>query len=145
MNALILPLAEQFMAGQMMGKGISFPSENKLGLGLMALSGILLTSGIGLTIYGSYLWLSNHYSPDTAFFLTGLVCFAAAFLVIATLCGIAWYRKAKLAHIKKEVTDITLEALNAIEEEISMPVQENPKTAVLIASILGFVAGNRIL
>lgn len=103
---------------------------------------VFLAIGFGALAAG--LWLESHYAPDVAAALGAGLCLAvgAAFAGLALL-GVS-IRRREIARVRQEITDIIHAALDFAEEEIREPVQENPKTAVLLASAAGFIAGEKL-
>lgn len=104
--------------------------------GILAL--IFLTSAL-------YMTLSDIYTPQIGALATGCVMafFAFGCLFIAN-------RKEKLQLTKKRsalpsVNDNQmLQTVQSVIAEIEQPIKDNPTTAVLLASIAGFLAADRL-
>lgn len=135
--------AERLVADKLISGGNLFWLEkNRLGAGLLTLSGGLFLSGLGLLVFSAFLWLQNRYAPDAVAALTGLILISIASLF--SLCAFILFnirnnRSRKLAH---EIEETFTSMIEILDRELEEPVGKNPKVSVLLASIAGFAAGN---
>lgn len=120
------------------------PSGSRMKDAIMVLSFVLLCIGIGFILYGTSLWFMTRYSTDIALLLTGGV---ALLFGAAAFCGVqgffyykAWRMKQVAAHIAETAEDLLKDVVECLEK----PVQDNPKTAVLIAAAAGYLATERL-
>lgn len=115
------------------------------GPNLMTLAGVLLAIAMGFFVYASYVWMSGVYSPEAAAFFTGLFVVALAALCCLVTYWSALYRKLRMKQYKDEIVETINDVLDVVDAELGESIRENPKTAVFIASIAGFIAGDRFL
>lgn len=142
MNAW-LPVAEQALMSGLLNNRASFMRKNKFGLAFAALSGLLLFIGLAFAILSLYGWLLSYYAqPLAALIVSGIVIGAS---LVSGVTGYLTLRKKRrsVAH-ETDFTHIITEITNIIGEEWTDPIQQNPKTAMLLASLAGLVAGDRL-
>ncbi len=118
---------------------------SKTGTTLMAIGAFLLTVASVFLIYAAYLWLGNNFPPDEAAAITGALVLGVAALFFLTSFGIWYYRRYRLLRARKDMTALFHQAIEFLDEELSKPVQENPKTATALASLAGFTVGEKVL
>jgi hypothetical protein len=145
MMSYLLANAEQLLIDSIVKGNTPFTGRNKAGAGLMILSGLMLAAGLGFIIYASYLWLNAHYLPDMAAALTGALALFMAVLSALMAHAYSEYKRLRLRKIKAEATQTLQNAFDMLNAELEHPIRENPKTSVLIASLAGFMVGEKIL
>ena len=120
-----------------------FETENKVGIGMIALSCLSLLLSVGFMIYAAHLHFISHYAVETAFFYTGL-CLFGLFLIFL-LCSIAvrYYRLYKIKQIKDQASAAIVEYSQKAEQEVSKVADEKPVETLLAASLIGFLLGKR--
>jgi uncharacterized protein (DUF849 family) len=139
MNALYA-LAEQAVINGVLSKNTPFMRKNKVGLGLAALSGLLFFTSVVFAIIAAYGWLLATYAQPIAALIVAAAVLGGSIIVGFT--GYALLRKRpKPAMQEGEITTLIADAVRLIDEELAEPVQDNPKTAVALAGLAGFVAG----
>jgi hypothetical protein len=140
--SLIAPVLRQVLIDRILQNGIPAPSNNnKIGWACFALSGLFAAAGVVFLLLAENIWLQDIYPPETALAFT-----AGTALLLSLTAGATGVviRKRQKKFIQRNMADIlqTTEALLlSIEDEIKVPVQNNPKTALTAAAIAGFVAG----
>lgn len=142
----VAQIAEQFMIDQfVLSNNPPFSGKNKVGFGLFALSGFSFIFGLGFVGYGGHLYMAANYPPDIAALMTGgfAIVFAAAVACIGYL--FLSYRKYKVSKIKADIAQTIAGAMDMFSDELGEPIKDNPKTSVLIASLAGFIAGEKLL
>jgi hypothetical protein len=141
----VLTIVEQMLNYSIANNKIPVTGESKIKTALVTFSSLMAFLGIGFFVYGGYIWLSNNYDLVTVMFAMGVIF---SFLSIA--CGIliyniALYKGKKLQAEKENFITTAKEAFEIFQQELEAPVNDNPKTALLIASISGYLAGERFL
>ena len=140
-----IPIAQQILLQNVMGGRSNGTSEmGKVRLSFYAFSGLLVIASIIFIIYGSHLYFLSGFSKDVAFILTGAVCLFFGMIVISTLAAIYYYKLCKYKKLKSEITNFTSDALDILQEEVESPIVRNPKTAVLLASLVGYLIGEKL-
>jgi hypothetical protein len=146
MLAYLMPVIKQLLIeGVMSSRSPILPKVSAAGISLMGLSGALAIIGIAFVMVSEYFWLKAMYMPDmAALFTAGTAVFLSLFF---GLIGMAIMKQGKDRHaVHTPPQDIakTIGALvDSLGEELEQPIRENPKTAVMLASLAGFVAGDR--
>jgi hypothetical protein len=118
--------------------------RDKFGWGFATLSIFLFCLGSGFLIYAAYLWLQSNYSPEMASLLTGTVSLLLAAIFVTAASIAQSYRRFRLKKMRQEIGATLHAALEMLEDELSDPVRNNPKTAVLMASVAGFLTGEAL-
>ncbi|MGZ9097056.1 MAG: phage holin family protein [Micavibrio sp.] len=137
------PILKQLLVEGFMNSNRSLPGFNPTGLGIMAFSAVLGVLGFGFLLYAGFLQLQDYYASDIAALIVG-----GTALVVALL--LAWigkkvFRKQSFmsqgmtqqGDLAKTVTQL----LDSLGEELEEPIRDNPKTALMVASLAGFLAG----
>lgn len=111
---------------------------------LMCATGLSSLAALGFGLYGFYLWLSQNYPPEvTAFAMAG------AFLgvsLLSSLLALAYrmIRQSKISQAKDDIRSMIGEWMDKAEEEFGEPIRENPKSSAALASMAGFMVGERL-
>ncbi len=143
MNALF-PIVEQLVINGLLSKKAPLMRKSKFGLGLAILSGLLFLITIIFALIGAYGWLLQEFSQPVAALL---VC--AGVLALSVIAGLSGYalltkKPAVPADHSEDITTLIAEMTAFLGEELAEPIQENPKTALLLAGLAGYVAGDRL-
>lgn len=133
-------LLERIMHGQS-----SWAQRSRLELGLIALGSVLVLMGSGFLFFAMHLWFQKNYPPELAAALTGAVILVLALLILLVSLRIFQWRRNRVMELKQEVHEALQTTFDFLEEELSEPVQNNPVTAVVLASLAGYVAGGKYL
>lgn len=140
-----LKVAEQLVISRLISKGFSPSGKTGAGMSFLTLSGLLLLVAVGFFVYAAHLWFAKTYEPEVAFAMTGGVIVFFALLSALGAYGVHAYKKQKAEIIKKEILHKMEDFFEAANDELGEPIQDNPKTSMLIASLAGFAAGERLL
>lgn len=145
MNAL-LPLIEQAIVNGVLDKKAPFMRKNKFGVGFAALSALLFIMALIFAVISLHGWLLTYYLPPVAALIVAGV--VLGFSLITGAIGYMFLKsRAKPGSPHEAGDDVTKllgDVTALVEEELSESVRENPKTAVLLASLAGFVAGEHL-
>lgn len=140
-----LEIAEQFLVDRIIGSKFPVTGESKIKFSLIAFSGLAGLLGLGFLFYAAYLWLSANYSLIVAMAVMGVISLSVSAIGAVVVISIMAYQHHKMKMIREEFIELAEQAFLNFEEEISVPVNDNPKTAVLISSVVGYLAGERFL
>jgi hypothetical protein len=141
----LFKIAEQAVISRLLGNGFPLSGKSKIGLGFLALSALLFLISVGFFVYGLCLWFNNNFPPDIAALLTGLMTFAISILIAIGSYAFLSYKRFRLRKTQKELQDIVYALLETGHEEVAGPVRERPKTAVLLACLAGYIAGEHLI
>lgn len=139
-----LRLIEHVLVDRLFTDRAPLTSFEKSGQVLCALSVFFALIGSGFLIYAAHLWLSGHYSPDTAAAMTGVLSFIFAAFVASIVYAAARYRQSRIKKIRKQVANTIKSTLSAMNDEWGDPIRENPKTAMLIGALAGFILEDQV-
>ena len=139
--ASIMPLVQQLVISRMAGGH----STQRLVTGgiTSAISLFLFCIGMVFAFYAENLWLRAFMSADLAALSTAISAFvfSAIFaMVVKAMANRRSYRNA-VAPDPEKVTKIFSELMESFSDDLGDPIRENPKTAIMLASLAGFVAG----
>jgi hypothetical protein len=136
MSTAAMAIEEILLASLVRGRTTFLPKGGKEWT-LVVLSFLLGGAGVFLAVLGLLRFLEGRYPPDLAALVCAGAVLAAAFLA-AACCR---RRKAPVAQDGLEKTLHLL--IKTLYAELEGPVQENPKVAVLLAAVAGFLALRR--
>ncbi len=143
MLALIEPVVMQLLMN-----GINRPSTpilpSKTGMALTALSVFLGCTGIVYMLIAFHEIILADYSPLIAALGTGALALLLAAFSAATACHLDDIRKAKSRMMHDNTKNSLLEAIEAATQGLQEPIADHPRTSVILASLAGFMAGNKL-
>lgn len=145
MASLLGHTAQKILAEQLLSHQPLLGGRSKTRLGLFALASFMGVVACGFFIAAAYLWLSAHFPPVTAFTYAGLTALAMATLALLAAYLYKLYRLKRMKAMKDLIAAQLQDAATYADNELSQPVRDNPMTAVVIASLAGFIAGERLL
>ena len=115
------------------------------GIGFFILAGGIGLVGFIFLCIASYGLLLEYFTMPVAAAITGGAIWAIAACV--ALAGWMKFRKISLAPKPKMdsgMFDSIEDMLKPVLEPLEEPIRDNPKTAVLLAALAGFAAGDRV-
>lgn len=139
-----LQLIERVVIDRLFSAVVPLSGIQKMGQFFSALSIAFLVAGLVFLLYGAHTWLSLHYGQGIAAIATGIMSLALSVIIAGILFAIIHQQKIRAKKLRKEVTDKIQSSLSTLEHELSDPVREHPKTALIIASCLGFLAEDQL-
>ncbi len=138
---MLLPLIQQAALSGLACRSASLMSMNKFGLGLVALSGFVFLMALIFLVLSGYGWLLTHYEQPVA----ALIVSAYSLSISLVFClGGVLIVKRKSIRQRQQITKLMSEISDAVNEQFSEPIKDNPKTAVVMASVAGLIAGERL-
>lgn len=146
MKAVIMPFIEQAVVNGLVSKTPPLARKNKFGLSLMVLSGLFLFSACVFLMIAGYGWLMTLYSPYIAALLVAFCIFAFALIASAASYAVLRHKPKQVAANAQadQIMEIASLAGEVLEGELADVIRENPKTIMLLASVAGFVAADRL-
>lgn len=124
------------------------PYPGKAEIALYALCGLLGIIATVFLFFGLYSYITLTHPPYIAAVAVAGLCLAISLIAFY----IADSKSKKREKIAKAHSDLDLvnDLIDSIQsgelsELINKPVSENPKTALILASLAGFVAGEKII
>ncbi len=138
-----LPLIQKILLGYMSQRssGHSFVF-NFRGLALLAFSGILGFLVLIFLLLALQSYTAAIYGVPESWLITAAVTVILA--LVAFLAGSSSRKKNGLVHRVKEEVEEHLSPLSNIVEELAAPVKEHPLAAVVLAGLVGLLAGDKL-
>lgn len=138
--------AAQFAVVDRLLKGyLPLTGRSKVVEALIGVTAALLLLGLGFMIYAAHLWVSKNHSEEMAALVTGGLLMALAAFSIGGMSFLVSYTRRRVARVKDDITRSLTQIMDIAADELAEPVRDNPKTSVLIATLAGFIAGERFL
>lgn len=151
MLAPLLPLITQMVIeGITKGTRPMLPSVNSKGIGLVAGAAMLGVLGLGFLLFAGFIYLQKFYDAEIAALIVAGVLLAMALIVgllgrsaIKQRGFVSYYRaspssSSPVSDIAKTVKDL----IDGVTQELEEPIRDNPKTAIALASLAGYLAGD---
>lgn len=140
----LLPIAEQLlMMGALSSRAAPRP-QDRLYQTIYAVSGVLAVIALICLAAAFSYWLRQQYTPDVAALVAGLGMLALALLVAAVGYAVSVIRKNKIEAVTDEIKNKVLHALESVADEMEDPIRDHPKSSVAIATLAGYLVGNRL-
>jgi hypothetical protein len=138
-------IAEQLVADKIIGASAALTGRNEAGRALAAASGFFGIVGLGFFLYAAHLWLADRYSPEMVAALTGALFVGAGLAIALVAYGIVSYKRSVIRRMQADIRHMIAEALECVDEFLTEPVNDNPKTAALAATLAGLAVGRQLL
>lgn len=134
------------LLGEIVGKDLSLGGKERLGKYLIRMAGFFAFVAACLAVLSAYQWLRINYQSDSAAILTATIALGLAIVFSVSAGIVSILRQRRLKRIRQDMMDELQKVFYYLENEfVSAPVQENPKTAAIMASVAGFAVGDRFL
>lgn len=103
------------------------------------------TIGIGFLLTGLYLYLSTILQPFQVCIIMGAVLLGLAFIILLSRMYVIFMIKRKIKNAIKDLYEDAKDALEHVADELKKPIADNPKIAMTVAVIAGFVLIQKLL
>lgn len=115
--------------------------KNMTGMGLWMIAAGLGIVGFVFLALSGFIWLQGFYSRESAALLIAAGILAMA--VIAAMVGQQKFQEKAIQEERQveEVQRLVNNTLDMVGDELDHTIQRNPKTAILVSSIAGIIAG----
>lgn len=123
----------------------SLASRNKSQTFLMGFAAIATIAAFIFLLIAMDKMMTREYSADIAALITGLSALLIALVAAGSAYAMRHFRRSKFerkAHEFKHHMETTLKNL---EGDWDSPIRENPKTAMALAGLVGYLLGDHIL
>ncbi|MDI1229499.1 MAG: hypothetical protein PSY14_17620 [bacterium] len=143
--ALIQPMIAQMVLNAVLSRPTKAPGMRKAEICLLAVAGILSVIGTVFLFMALHAYALVYYVPWVAATITG-----AGALIVGLTCaviagGMEEVRQRDGKRIDAEdPTKALLAAIEHATQGLEKPIHDNPRTSVLLASLAGYVAGNKL-
>jgi len=137
-------VVEELLVAVILSEKVLLPRKSRTDRIFTALSALLGCAGVFLALLGLERFLETKYPEDAAALIGAGVVLLAALLIAAASSYCRRRKNSLLQAARNELRGNFRGLLDDISGELEGPVQENPKTAVLLAALAGFItAGQR--
>jgi hypothetical protein len=136
-------LAEELIVSSLISEKMLRPHHWGARLSLVALMLPLAAGGLVFLAVALDRRLELHTSPDVAALAAALLLFLCAAAAWATARVLGRARATHLTAARRELGANVRMLIDDVCAELEDPVRDNPKTAVLIASLAGFLTAPR--
>ncbi|MCE7887576.1 MAG: hypothetical protein DYH13_08785 [Alphaproteobacteria bacterium PRO2] len=136
------PSLEQAIISLLMQE--SRPVRTKMEPALL-FAGFLAVAGGGFLVAAGYDWLITNYDLQTARLVIGAGTMSLGIIIAAAVYSIYAEKRKQIEGYYSILKNNIHTALEVVGEELEEPIRENPKTAVMIASLAGYIAAEKLL
>jgi len=135
------PIIKEFVIDRIMNSRMA-PKISFKGIFILWFAAVWGVLGSGFLLYAGYLFLQAHYPPNIAALIASLA--AIAFSLAVALTGVRIMKRpdTRPQTHHEDITHVVNELFDSIGEELEEPIRDNPKTALMVATLAGYLAGN---
>lgn len=135
-----IPVIQQMIIGNMVGK-TAIPHISSARILLRSLSFITLLAGLFLAIYAEYIWLGIFLPAYLATLMTSLTLILLS-VCMGFMCGM--FKKKQSNSNSIDITTFLTDILASLDEDLEGAIRTNPKIAVALSTLGGFMAGKKM-
>lgn len=143
-----LPLLEQAFINAAISQRAPFMHKSKFGLALLLLAGFIFAIGIVYGVYTVHTLLLTALDPVMAgIYMTFGLLLSSILIMLAGILILSVRNKRVTKQSRMDENDVKImmgQIGEALGEELSEPVRQNPKTALLVAGLSGFAAAEKL-
>lgn len=138
-------LVAKLLAGTLITPRVAAPvGKSVLVLTLYAFSGVLLVAAVIMLLVALYTAAAAAFTPAQAWAITGAATLGLG-IISVLVAGIVSNRRAKVIHTHMDDTGkALLAALDSATQGLEEPVAGHPRSSMLLASLAGYLAGNKL-
>lgn len=138
----IMATVEDLIVEAVVGGKALLPHINKAEWALLATSALFAVTGVFFLALSLNRYFENIYAPDKAALVSAVVVFTGALLAMMLRALLRLRKESNIESSRKEIRDNIHVLIRDVCTELEDPVRENPKTAVAVAALAGFLAVN---
>ncbi len=140
----LLPIAEQLIMVGALGSQMQQRKVDRTSQIIFGMAAVLGVLAVIFLIFALSYWLRAQYSPDVAALATAGVVLSLALLVTAIGYAYSTIRRTKINSVTDELKDKVMKAVEAVTEEMEDPIRQYPKSSVALATLAGYMVGNKV-
>lgn len=111
---------------------------------LTVMSVILICASLFFSLYAEFLWLGLYLSADmAALALSGTTFFLAMIFLTARRVISPVKTRSVTESNSTEISKMISQSIKSFVSELDDPIRENPRTALIVAGLAGFTAGEK--
>lgn len=135
-----MPIIQQMIIGNIIGKTTP-PRFSSAKMVLRSLSLILLLAGLFLSIYAEYIWLGIFLPAHLATLMTSITLILLS-IGMGFIGGMFNHKKSRSS--SADISSLLTEILSSLDEDLESAIRTNPKIAVAVSTLGGFMAGKKM-
>lgn len=144
MSLLDPMIIAQLLAGALVSPKAATTGKSAAVISLYAFAGVSLTMAAVFLLLALHAFALETYTPAQSWAITGGAALLAGLLGILSAVQLS-RRRHRIAHASMDNTGQALiAALDSATRGLEEPIAGNPRTSVLLASLAGFMAGNKL-
>ena len=143
--ATLLNALETVVMDGLLRDHLPLTMRSTVGQGILALAGGFIVLGFGGILYGAYLWLLVHYTPQTAAMATGGLSLVLALVILGLAMLALCYQQRRVNALRRSISKRAQDGMAALDEELGDSIRANPKLALLLGALGGFALEKRLL
>lgn len=138
-------MAQTFLAGAglLAPRTQSHSFLDKMGYYVIAII-VISVIGIAFLLAGLYLYLVTIMQPFQVCLIMGAVILGLALAILASRIFVVWMLQRKLRNSLKAVYADIKDILEDVSDQVEKPITENPKLALVIALLAGFLLSKKM-
>ena len=142
---MLAAIAKQIVVEGITGAAVRKSRTTPAGYGLYALAGGIGIIGVVFLAIAVYGLLLTAFSMPAAATMTGAGILALSGILVWVAQTVFEKKKRIIATEEiKQVDVMVSQLMDAVSDEIGVPVRENPKTALALAGLAGLMLGGRL-
>ncbi|HYD18611.1 MAG TPA: hypothetical protein VEF76_09045 [Patescibacteria group bacterium] len=142
--AIIQPMVAQLLINSVLSRKSKARGRSKAEFLLLVSSGFMSLVGIVFLFVALYDWAMLHYAAWMAAVITGGVGLAVGMTFAAIAGGMEAERKRHEPEQAEDPGEALLAAIDRATHGLEKPIADNPRTSVLLASLAGYMTGNKL-
>ena len=111
----------------------------------LALCAVMVGVGLIFLLYALYLYLQTVQTPAMAAGVTGLGALILGGMIGSVQMFAVWFKLRKIRKMKADLETIVRDVIASANDDVGASVRENPKLAVMVAALAGYMLGDRFL
>jgi hypothetical protein len=134
----------QLLAGALVAPKATTTGKSAVVISLYAFAGVLLTMAAVFLLLALHACAVETYTPAQAWGITGGAALLAGLIGILMAVQLSDKRRRESRAGMENTGQSLIAALDSATRGLEEPIAGNPRTSVLMASLVGFLAGNKL-
>lgn len=143
--AVIQPMIAQMVLNAVLSRPSKAPGMRKAEICLLAVTGIFSIIGAVFFFMALHSYALLHFVPWVAATITGATALIVGLICAVVAGGMEEARQREGKRIDAEdPAKALIAALDHATQGLEKPIHDNPRTSMLLASLAGYVTGNKL-
>ena len=145
MNPSMSKVIEHMIIRNVLNSDMPFVGRTAIERIFLALCAVMMGVGFIFLLYALYLYLQTVQTPAMAAGVTGLGALVLGALLGSIQLLVMWLKLHKIKKMKSNLESIVRDIVTSANDDVDASVRENPKLAVMVAALVGYMLGDRFL